>query len=65
MKTFKIVDANNVKDVTTITANNGKSALKKFLQKYAMYAGMYEIHKCKGIWVLSSTYGAYFSAIEV
>lgn len=64
MKRFDIVDANGTKTVITILANNGKIALQKYLRQYAMYSGMYEIHKIKGIWSLSSSYGAYFVAKE-
>lgn len=64
MKTFTITDANNGQKLASIQARDAKSALKKFLRSHCMYTGMYEIHQTLGVWTLSSSYGAYFTARE-
>lgn len=48
----------------TIQAQNGKSALKKFLSMYVMSTGMYEFHKRCNCWIITSTYGSYFVAMQ-
>lgn len=63
MKKFAIFDMVSNKPLCIIPAANGKSALNKFKMRL-MSRGFYEIHKESGNWVLSSTYGAYFRAIE-
>lgn len=63
MKTFDIIDANNNQVVRTISAGNGKAALRQFRNLFTA-TGMYEIHKVLNIWTLSSSYGAYFVAKE-
>ena len=63
MKNFTIFDMVSNKPIYVIPAINGKSALNKFKMRL-MSSGFYEIHKERGNWVLSSTYGAYFRAIE-
>lgn len=63
MKRFDIVDMVSSRVVAQINTNNGKNALKVFRQGFTS-TGFYEIHKINGSWVLSSTYGSYFTAIE-
>ena len=63
MKNFAISDMVSNKPFCVIPAANGKSALNKFKMQL-MSRGFYEIHKERRNWVLSSTYGAYFRAIE-
>lgn len=58
---YIITDAVNGNIVTKIQAGNGKAALRRFLQQFTA-TGIYEIHKCAGVWVLSSSYGSYFTA---
>ena len=64
MKYFAIMDMVSDKPLCVLNAQHGKSALRKF-RKRLMNTGMYEIHKEAGEWMMSSTYGAYFKAIEV
>lgn len=65
MKTFKIIDEVNAMTVARIEARDGKSALKKFMQSRMFSSGMREVHKTAlGNWELSTTYGAYFYAVE-
>jgi len=59
---FIIYDSNNNSPICKIPSNNGKNALKKF-RNCLMSSGFYEIHKRCNIWILSSSYGAYFVAI--
>ena len=63
MKKFAINDMVSNNPLCIIPAATGKSALNKFKMRL-MSSGFYEIHKESGNWVLSSTYGAYFRAIE-
>ena len=63
MKNFVIIDMVSNTPLCVIPAANGKSALNKFKMRL-MSSGFYEIHKESGNWVLSSTYGAYFKAME-
>lgn len=63
MKNFTIIDMISNNPVCAIPARNGKSALKKF-KTGLMSTGFYEIRKENDTWILSSTYGAYFKAIE-
>lgn len=46
-----------------IDAKNGKTALKRF-RMGLMSSGCYEIHKENNEWILSSSYGSYFKAVE-
>ena len=64
MKAFSIVDAVSKTKVDLIMARDGRVALKRFRESHAMSAGMWEIHKCRGLWTASTTYGAYFIARE-
>lgn len=63
MKNFAIIDMVSNKTLCVIPAANGKSALNKFKMRL-MSSGFHEIHKENGNWILSSTYGAYFKAME-
>lgn len=63
MKRFAIFDMVSEKVLCIIDARNGKSALNKFKQRL-ISAGMYEIRKDDNKWIMCSTYGAYFKAIE-
>lgn len=63
MKHFIIQDMVSGACIATIDANNGKTALKRFRMGLMSY-GCYEIHKENGEWILSSSYGSYFKAIE-
>ena len=63
MKKFIIRDMVSGKVVSIVKTNNGKNALKVFRQGL-LSTGFYEIHKECGNWVLSSTYGSYFKAVE-
>lgn len=63
-KTFIIHDETSHNDICKIAAQNGKSALKQFMLHRAMYSGMYEIIIENGEYVLCSSYGSYFRAIE-
>ena len=70
MKNFEIFDCisneyikgMDLKNIS-IKAQNGKSALKKFLRQYVLSTGMYEIHKRCNRWIMTSTYGSYFVAM--
>ena len=48
-----------------IQAQNGKSALQKFLRNYVTSTGMYEFHKRCNRWIMTSTYGSYFVAMPI
>lgn len=63
MKHFIIQDMVSGACVAMIDANNGKTALKRF-RNGLMSSGCYEIHKENSEWILSSSYGSYFKAIE-
>ena len=63
MKKFVVRDMVSGNVVALIKTNNGKNALRIFKQGL-LSTGFYEIHKENGNWVLSSTYGSYFKAIE-
>lgn len=63
MKKFAIIDMVSNNPLCIIPAANGKSALNKFKMRL-MSSGFHEIHKESGNYILSSTYGAYFKAIE-
>ena len=63
MKKYVVRDMVSGNAVALIKSNNGKNALRIFKQGL-MSTGFYEIHKENGNWVLASTYGAYFEAIE-
>lgn len=63
MKNFAIIDMVSNKPICIIPAANGKSALNKFKMRL-MSRGFYEIHKENENWVLSSSYGSYFKAME-
>lgn len=63
MKKFVVRDMVSGNVVALIKTNNGKNALRIFKQEL-LSTGFYEIHKENGNWVLSSTYGSYFKAIE-
>lgn len=63
MKNFAIIDMVSNKPLCIIPAANGKSALNKFKMQL-MSSGFYEIHKENENWVLSSSYGSYFKAME-
>ena len=62
MKQYVITDAKGEK-ITSIAAGNGKAALKRF-QKSCTATGFYEVHKVEGVWTLSTSFGAYYTAIE-
>ena len=61
---FLINDCNSKEIVARIETNNGKNALRRF-RNVLMSTGFYEIHKRCNLWILSSSYGAYFVAIPV
>lgn len=63
MKNFAIIDMVSNNPICIIPAANGKSALNKFKMRL-ISSRFYEIHKESGNWILSSTYGAYFKAME-
>ena len=63
MKHFAIVDMVNNNPVCLIDAKHGKSALQKFKLRL-MSSGFYEIRKEAGFWILCSSFGSYFKAIE-
>ena len=63
MKNFAIIDMVSNNTICIIPAANGKSALNKFKMRL-MSSGFYEIHKENENWVLSSSYGSYFKAME-
>ena len=63
MKNFAIIDMVSSKSLCIIPAANGKSALNKFKMQL-MSSRFYEIHKENENWVLSSSYGSYFKAME-
>lgn len=65
MKYFAIMDMVSYTPLCVLNAQHGKSALWKF-RKRLMNTGMYEIYKDEaGDWMMSSTYGTYFKAVEV
>ena len=61
---FLINDCNSKEIVARIETNNGKNALRKF-RNGLMSTGCYEIHKRCNLWILSSSYGAYFVAVPM
>lgn len=61
---FAIVDAIRNESVRVVESNHGKNALQKF-RNSLLSTGIYEIHKCKNRWVLSSSYGSYFIAMPI
>lgn len=63
MKHFAIMDMVSGRAIDIFNARNGKSALNKF-KRCLMNTGMYEFRKEGNNWVMCSTYGAYFKAIE-
>lgn len=65
MKIFKIIDENNSQTVARVEAQNGKIALKKFMRSKILSTGLHEIHMTPfGNWELSTSFGAYFYAVE-
>jgi len=63
MKHFAIMDMVNNEPVCLMNAANGKSALNKFKMRL-MSSGFYEIRKEAGFWILCSSFGSYFKAVE-
>lgn len=63
MKQFNIIDCVSNHEVITISARDGKSALRKFLRNHMMSTGFYEIHKRCDRWIMTSSYGSYFVAM--
>lgn len=63
MKHFIIQDMVSGAYVAMIDAKNGKTALKRFRMGLMSY-GCHEIHKENNEWILSSSYGSYFKAVE-
>lgn len=63
MKRFVIIDMVSNRAINIFCAQNGKSALNKF-KRCLMNSGMYEFRKEDNTWIMCSTYGAYFKAIE-
>lgn len=63
MKRFSIVDVVSGRTLEIIAARDAKTALKRFRARL-MSSGCYEIRKEPEGWLLASSYGAYFKAIE-
>ena len=63
MKNFIIKDSRG-EEIMSVSAGNGKTALKHFRQSCTS-TGIYEIRKLEGVWTLSTSFGAYYTAQEV
>ena len=60
---YKIMDVNAGGEIVArIETNNGKNALKRFLQEHCLTAGLYEIQKGRYNWSMFNNYGATFYA---
>lgn len=70
MKRFHIWDGNSQEFIKgmnlepiEIEARDGKSALRKFQRNFVTSSGMFETHQRCGRWVMTSTYGGWWTAV--
>ena len=58
------IENGKTEKICEIASNNGKNACKRFIREHCLSIGFYEIHKTKGVYILSSSYGIYVMAMK-